>query len=184
MINETNIKVPKKYADLINRLYKDASGYCCVCEKGYWYPSKESDTIHATTQAELLNSIRDIEAIESNAIEEKAVVTGYEAKTDSFDEIDFKKITLELLASNNIPAHLRIGYLTMLAQIEYRHPAGMPLSKWAVLFGVSDRQASRIIQGLTDLGLINKIPAKDSKGRVMVSQYELLTLTGEKVGII
>ena len=62
MINNTNIKVPKKYHHMIDEIYQDEDGYWCETAKGYQAASvdRECHTIHEDTQKEILFHIKYI----------------------------------------------------------------------------------------------------------------------------
>ena len=62
MENLTNIKVPKKYEDKINKIYIEGFGkekqYVCELREGYIFGINECGIYFADTQKELLNTIR------------------------------------------------------------------------------------------------------------------------------
>lgn len=60
MKNETNIKVPKKYAGKLDEIYLDCDGYWAHTKKGYMVAGMGSHTAHESTQQELLGMIRTI----------------------------------------------------------------------------------------------------------------------------
>ena len=62
MINTTNIKIPKKYEDKIERIYTEGFGsekqYVCELKDGYIFGLMEAGIYFADTQKELLDIIR------------------------------------------------------------------------------------------------------------------------------
>ena len=62
MINNTNIKVPKKYHHMISEINYDAeTGYVVILEKGFLVPGAKAHEIHETSQKAVLDAIRKIE---------------------------------------------------------------------------------------------------------------------------
>lgn len=62
MINQTKIKIPKKYEAMINLVDKDDDGYWAYAEDGYYFPEMGCQTAHEDTQNDLLKMIRTIKA--------------------------------------------------------------------------------------------------------------------------
>ena len=60
MVNETSIRVPKKYQHMIDEIYQDPDGYWCCLNQGWRSPSTGCHTIHEDSQPEVLRCIREV----------------------------------------------------------------------------------------------------------------------------
>lgn len=62
MINNTNIKIPKKYNEMIEEIYYEGKedGYWCVLKEGFISTDSECGTIHEWTVKDLLASLKSI----------------------------------------------------------------------------------------------------------------------------
>ena len=62
MKNSTNIKIPKKYENMIEEVFYEGkeNGYWIYLKDGYIHEEMECGTIHEYTQKDLLNTLRGI----------------------------------------------------------------------------------------------------------------------------
>lgn len=58
MLNNTTIKIPKKYEDRINEIYHDSYGYWVYLNRGYCSYNWACHTIHEDTHKDILEEIR------------------------------------------------------------------------------------------------------------------------------
>lgn len=72
MKNATNIKIPKKYQNMIEEIYHDSDGYWAYAEYGFHFKDMggECHTAHEDTQTELLSVIRSLEPCKCKECEE------------------------------------------------------------------------------------------------------------------
>lgn len=61
MLNNTNIKISKKYENMIEEIQKDGDGYWVYAKGGYIFSTTGTNTEHQDTQKKLLEAIRTIE---------------------------------------------------------------------------------------------------------------------------
>jgi len=68
MKNSTNIKIAKKYEDMIREIYCDEDGYWVCLNKGYYAAGVdfECHTIHEDEQKEVIRQIRLIKPCKCN----------------------------------------------------------------------------------------------------------------------
>ena len=64
MVNETNIKVPKKYQNMIEAIEYDGWYYSCYSNKGYRFEATGAHTAIEERQSDMLSSIRSLEICE------------------------------------------------------------------------------------------------------------------------
>lgn len=62
MVNNTNMRIPKKYHKMIEQITYDSDGYWCTTEIGYYASGVDeaSHVIHEYTREEVMEQIRDI----------------------------------------------------------------------------------------------------------------------------
>jgi len=58
--NSTTIKIPAKYANMLEEVFKDSDGYWAYTAKGFHSPQMGCHTIHEDTQADLMRVIRGV----------------------------------------------------------------------------------------------------------------------------
>jgi hypothetical protein len=61
MVNNTTIKVPKKYQPMLEVVDQDGDGYWAYAREGYIFKGMGCGTAHEYTQKELLDMIRTIQ---------------------------------------------------------------------------------------------------------------------------
>lgn len=60
MINNTTLKVPKKYHDMIEDIYKDIDGYWINLKEEFYSTGTGTNTIHEYTQKDVLKELKTI----------------------------------------------------------------------------------------------------------------------------
>lgn len=69
MMNNTKIKVAKKYQEMMVSLEQDNAGYTAVAKEGFLFDNG-LDTVHETSQKAMLETIRTLEAVQVEEVEE------------------------------------------------------------------------------------------------------------------
>lgn len=60
MKNSTNMKIAKKYENMIESVDKDFDGYWAYSKKGFMFENTGTHTAHGETQKEFLSDLRSI----------------------------------------------------------------------------------------------------------------------------
>lgn len=60
MLNKTNIKIPEKYEDMIDLVWKDSDGYFAVLNENYHLDKFMCKSIHEYTQKSFLARLSQI----------------------------------------------------------------------------------------------------------------------------
>jgi hypothetical protein len=76
MNNKTNIKVPKKYQNMIDEIYKDSEGYWAYSKSGFYFGHMGNGchTAHEYSQSELLTVIRSLKPCECEKCEKEMIL--------------------------------------------------------------------------------------------------------------
>lgn len=100
MKNSTSIKIPAKYENMLDVVYKDVDGYWAETVAGFMFPSMECHTAHEDTQAELLRVIRTAVPCDCDQCKAELAAQAEQENQTEGDVIEMEEnVKLNVLAS-------------------------------------------------------------------------------------